>query len=166
MGLLERHQEGEGINRYIHGFFSPVLGQGPATPSCSCSWTTICGCPWKEVRAGPDPGSCLVSQMPISSGNSGVDNNSSKRVLQNNQNNKKHYWKFIIFQPQWVASPTQQTWVWGSSGSWWWTGKPGVLQSMGSHESDTPERLNWLMHHATHFTSTIFLILTKTLWSR
>ena len=24
------------------------------------------------------------------------------------------------------------TWVWGSSGSWWWTGKPGVLQSMGS----------------------------------
>lgn len=37
MGLLERHQEGEGISRYIHGFFSPFLGQGPATPSCSCS---------------------------------------------------------------------------------------------------------------------------------
>ena len=32
----------------------------------------------------------------------------------------------------WVASPTQWTWVWGSFGSWWWTGKPGVLQSMGS----------------------------------
>ena len=31
----------------------------------------------------------------------------------------------------WVASPTQWTWVWASSGSWWWTGKPGVLQSMG-----------------------------------
>ena len=27
----------------------------------------------------------------------------------------------------WVASPTQWTWVWASSGSWWWTGKPGVL---------------------------------------
>ena len=26
----------------------------------------------------------------------------------------------------------QWTWVWASSGSWWWTGKPGVLQSMGS----------------------------------
>ena len=31
----------------------------------------------------------------------------------------------------WMASPTQWTWVWASSGSWWWTGKPGVLQSMG-----------------------------------
>ena len=27
---------------------------------------------------------------------------------------------------------TRWTWVWVSSGSWWWTGKPGVLQSMGS----------------------------------
>ena len=31
----------------------------------------------------------------------------------------------------WMASPTQCTWVWVSSRSWWWTGKPGVLQSMG-----------------------------------
>ena len=31
-----------------------------------------------------------------------------------------------------MASPTQWTWVWASFGSWWWTGKPGVLQSMGS----------------------------------
>ena len=30
----------------------------------------------------------------------------------------------------WMASPTQQTWAWVNSGSWWWTGKPGVLQSM------------------------------------
>ena len=33
----------------------------------------------------------------------------------------------------WMASPTQWTWVWVNSRSWWWTGKPGVLQSMGSH---------------------------------
>ena len=32
----------------------------------------------------------------------------------------------------WMASPTQCTWVWVNSGSWWWTGRPGVLQSMGS----------------------------------
>ena len=32
----------------------------------------------------------------------------------------------------WMASPTQWTWVCIISGSWWWTGKPGVLQSMGS----------------------------------
>ena len=31
----------------------------------------------------------------------------------------------------WMASLTQWTWVWVSSGSWWWTGKPGVLQSIG-----------------------------------
>ena len=30
----------------------------------------------------------------------------------------------------WMASLTQWTWVWLGSGSWWWTGKPGVLQSM------------------------------------
>ena len=32
----------------------------------------------------------------------------------------------------WMASLTQWTWVWISYGSWWWTGKPGVPQSMGS----------------------------------
>ena len=31
----------------------------------------------------------------------------------------------------WIASPTQWTWVWVNSRSWWWTGRPGVLQSMG-----------------------------------
>ena len=31
----------------------------------------------------------------------------------------------------WIASPIQWTWVWVNSGSWWWTGRPGVLQSMG-----------------------------------
>ena len=32
----------------------------------------------------------------------------------------------------WMASSTQWTWVWVGSRSWWWTGKPGMLQSMGS----------------------------------
>ena len=32
----------------------------------------------------------------------------------------------------WMASPTQWTWVWVNSGSWQWTRRPGVLQSMGS----------------------------------
>ena len=31
----------------------------------------------------------------------------------------------------WMASPTQCTWVWVNSGSWWWTGRPGVLWFMG-----------------------------------
>ena len=33
----------------------------------------------------------------------------------------------------WMASPTQWPWLWVSSRNWWWTGIPGVLQSMGSH---------------------------------
>ena len=32
----------------------------------------------------------------------------------------------------WMASPTQWAWVWASSRRWWRTGKPGMLQSMGS----------------------------------
>ena len=42
----------------------------------------------------------------------------------------------------WMASPTQWTSVWVDSGSWWWTGRPGVLRFMGS-QSDTTERLIW-----------------------
>ena len=47
----------------------------------------------------------------------------------------------------WMASLTQWTWVWVSSGSWWWTGRPGVLQSMES-ESDMTEQLNWTVKNA------------------
>ena len=32
----------------------------------------------------------------------------------------------------WMASLTWWTWVWANSGSWWWTGRPGVLRFMGS----------------------------------
>ena len=45
----------------------------------------------------------------------------------------------------WMTSPTQWAWVWVNSRSWWWTGRPGVLQSMGSqgvgHHWAT--ELNW-----------------------
>ena len=42
-------------------------------------------------------------------------------------------------------SPTQWTWVWVDSGSWWWTGRPGVLQSVGSQRArhDWETELNW-----------------------
>ena len=36
-----------------------------------------------------------------------------------------------------MASLTQCTWVWVDSGSWWWTGRPGVLRFMGSQKSQT-----------------------------
>ena len=46
----------------------------------------------------------------------------------------------------WMASLTQWTWVWVSSRSWWWTGKPGMLQSMGSQRvrHDWVTELNWI----------------------
>ena len=45
----------------------------------------------------------------------------------------------------WMASPTRWTWVWISSRSWWWTGKPGVLQSKGSQRvrHDWVTELKW-----------------------
>ena len=41
------------------------------------------------------------------------------------------YWRAISISNHWMASPTQWTWVWVNSRSWRWTGRPGVLQSMG-----------------------------------
>ena len=45
----------------------------------------------------------------------------------------------------WMASPTQWTWVWVNSGSWWWTGRTGVLWFMGSQRvrHDWIAELNW-----------------------
>ena len=45
----------------------------------------------------------------------------------------------------WMASLTQWTWVWVNSGSWWWTGMPGVLRFIGSQRvgHDWATELNW-----------------------
>ena len=45
----------------------------------------------------------------------------------------------------WMALPTWCTWVWVNSGSWWWTGRPGVLPSMGSQRvrHDWVTELTW-----------------------
>ena len=45
----------------------------------------------------------------------------------------------------WMALPTLWTWVWASSWRWWWTGKPGMWQSMGSQRvwQDWLTELNW-----------------------
>ena len=52
----------------------------------------------------------------------------------------------------WMASPTWWTWVWASSGSWWWTGRPGVLQSMGSQRvrHGWATELRKLSSHSVH----------------
>ena len=64
----------------------------------------------------------------------------------------------------WMASPTWWTWVWVNSGSWWWTGRPGVLRFMGSHRvrHNWVTELNWteLKYYSIHFTPLSHLILT------
>ena len=52
----------------------------------------------------------------------------------------------------WKASQTEWTWVWVNSGSWQWTGRPGVLQSMRSQkvEHDSVTELNWLITQVTN----------------
>ena len=46
----------------------------------------------------------------------------------------------------WMASPTRRTCIWVNSRSWWWTGRPGVLQFMGSQRvgHDGATELNWI----------------------
>ena len=48
----------------------------------------------------------------------------------------------------WMASPTWWTWVWVNSGSWWLTGRPGMLQFMGLQRvgHDWVTGLNWKFH--------------------
>ena len=53
------------------------------------------------------------------------------------------YSKWDRGQEGWMASPTQWTWVWASSRSWWWTGTPSVLQSIGLLRQDWETELNW-----------------------
>ena len=45
----------------------------------------------------------------------------------------------------WMASWSRWTWVWVNSGSWWWTGRPGVLRFMGSQRigHNWATELNW-----------------------
>ena len=55
----------------------------------------------------------------------------------------------------WMASPTQCTWVWVNSGSWWWTGRLEVLQSLGSQRvgHDWSTELKWTDTFITPFTN-------------
>ena len=61
----------------------------------------------------------------------------------------------------WMASQNQRTWVWVYSGSWWWTGKPGVLLSMGLQRvgHDWATKLNWNDWVLTFISTYLFIKL-------
>ena len=66
----------------------------------------------------------------------------------------------------WMASLTWWTWVWASSGCWWWTGKPGVLQSMGLRRvgHDWALERNWTDAAFILFFSIWLLCIARCLW--
>ena len=68
----------------------------------------------------------------------------------------------------WMASPTRWTWVWVNSGSWWWTGRPGVLRFMGSQRvgHDWATEPNWTelnLKHCFQSLASISSLITATL---
>ena len=60
----------------------------------------------------------------------------------------------------WMTSLTQWTWVWVSSGSWWWMGKPGVLQSMKSQRVGH----NWVTEPTDWWTVLLLLVASWSIW--
>ena len=73
----------------------------------------------------------------------------------------------------WMTSPIQWTWVWVNSGSWWGTGRPGVLQSMGlqrvRHDwaTELNDWLNWdiIMITCVHAMLLHFVWLFGAIWT-
>ena len=61
----------------------------------------------------------------------------------------------------WMASPTQWTWVWVNSGSWWWTGRPGVLWFMGSQRVGHHWVTELILIQVYFKTKHIFLVYTS-----
>ena len=63
----------------------------------------------------------------------------------------------------WMASPTRWTWVWVNSGSWWWTGRPGVLRFMGSQgvRHDWVTELNWSVIFSSVTLNSIIKLYTQ-----
>ena len=65
----------------------------------------------------------------------------------------------------WMASPTQWTWVWVNSGSWWWTGRSGMLQSLESQSQTWLSGWTELNQSILHFLHN-FISVTKRLVER
>ena len=68
----------------------------------------------------------------------------------------------------WMVSPTEWTWVWVNSGSWWWTGRPCMLQSMGSQRvghdwaTELNRTVNW--HFLSSWNVPLWLSSISCLW--
>ena len=64
---------------------------------------------------------------------------------------------------RWLNGITNSwTWVWVNSGSWWWTGRPGVLRFMGLQRvrHDWATKLNWTELHVKRNFSVVIRLMT------
>ena len=62
-----------------------------------------------------------------------------------------------------MASPTRCTWVWVDSGSWWWTGRPGMLRFMGLQRVGYHwvTELNWYTYYIYYIHILCYIIVTS-----
>ena len=71
----------------------------------------------------------------------------------------------------WMASLTRWTWVWVNSGSWWWTGRPGMLQFMGLQRvrHNWATELNWtdsdLCEVISHYSFDLYFSNNEPYWT-
>ena len=94
-----------------------IIHRKPVNPKGNQSWILIrrTDAETEALKLWPsDAKSLLIRKDP----DAGKDWRQEKRATEN--------------EKDWMASLIQWTWVWASSRRWWRTGKPGVLQSMGS----------------------------------
>ena len=111
-------------------------------------WRDLTNYLWGKVRC-PSP---LLKKYLISSASPGYSNTLSTWCKEPTHLKRPWCWERLKAGEGadrgwdgWMASPIQWTWVWVNSGSWWWTGRPGVLQSMGWQRvrHNWATELNW-----------------------
>ena len=108
--VLEKTLESPLVSKEI----KPINPKGnQSCPSLNSHWKDWC-CSGSSNIWPPDEKSQLIRKIP----DTGKDWKQKKKGMTG--------WD------GWMASSTQLTWVWASSGRWWWTGKVGMLQSMRS----------------------------------
>ena len=146
---IECHQKNKGLPRQSYGFSSSYVWMWELdykeswAPKNWCFWTVVLEKTWesldyKEIQPVNPKG----NQSWIFIGR--TDGETETLILwppdvknwfiwKDPDAGKDWGWRRRGWQRmRWMASPTQWTWVWVTSRSWWWTGRPGVLQSMGS----------------------------------
>ena len=83
--------------------------------------------------------------------------------VEKSEANRSNTYVFLCGNPStqldgWMASLTRWTWVWVNSGSWWWTGRPGVLRFMGSQRVGHDWATDLIWSDTLNFSLNIILV--------